>query len=255
LVRYVESLETEAWSHCQELIAVDSGQERILMEQGAAQDDISVIFNAVDTREIDRSRTATSPFPFPYLLVPRHLVPKNGVEYAIRALSRLADSPVRLISAGDGFLRSQLRRLACGLGIGDRVVFLGRIPRDRVLSLMWHASAVIVPSVSVAGVEEATSFSAIEAMAAGRPVIASAIGGLTELIQDGENGYLVPQKDPGALCAALRAILANPSLAARLGEQARATVLARFSTAQWIPQITAVYQRALRARKELSALS
>lgn len=183
------------------------------------------------------------------ILVPRMLVPKNGVEFAIRSMKPLLAAVPRasMKIAGDGPLRDSLASLAQEVGRG-RVRFLGEVPRSEMRKLYQDAGVVLIPSIPVSGLEEATSIATIEAMACGRPVVASNIGGLPELIRDGENGFLVPPKDPAALAKAASNLMEDPALARRLGARARQTALDSFSVPSWTERVLKVYDSAVRSR-------
>src|SRR5204863_7072488 len=108
------------------------------------------------------------------------------------------------------------------LGLGDRVRFLGHV--EDVPALLGTADAFVLPSLS-----EAFPNAAIEAMAAGLPVVASRVGGLPDLVDEGRTGVLVPPSDPRALADALTALIADPEAATALGRAAHDEVRARYS--------------------------
>ena len=114
---------------------------------------------------------------------------------------------------------------------------LGPLPNAEVLRLYAGADVVAVPSV----IPDALSRVVLEAMAAGRAVIGTAVGGTPELIEDGETGLLVPRHEPAALAAAVERLLDDPALAARLGEGARRRVETRFSPAASVDRLVALY--------------
>jgi glycosyltransferase involved in cell wall biosynthesis len=143
--------------------------------------------------------------------------------------------------AGDGPQRAELEAMRpphCDL--------VGPVQHKDLPALLRRADVVLVPSVHEKGVEEATSIAALEAMACARPVVASSIGGLKELLRDGENGLLVPERDADAIAAAVRRLVDDPALARRLGEQARADVLARFSLQARTEDYLRVVEKAVR---------
>ena len=117
-----------------------------------------------------------------------------------------------LVVAGDGPLRSRVPGA------------LGFVPHDRLLELYERAAVVVCPSR-----REGFGVVCAEAMAHARPVVAAAVGGLMDLVVDGETGLLVPPRDPGALRAALERLLGDPELRRRLGEAAQARARAHFS--------------------------
>ena len=114
---------------------------------------------------------------------------------------------------------------------------LGWLPNADVLALYAGADVVVSPSV----IPDAFSRVVLEAMAAGRAVVATAVGGTPELIEDGESGLLVPRHDPAALAAAIERLLDDPALAARLGAAARRRVQTRFAPEASVERLLALY--------------
>src|SRR5262249_34914590 len=124
----------------------------------------------------------------------------KGFEYLIEAASHLEGVAIAIV--GDGELRPEIERLA--QASPAPVVLTGSMSRDRVAEALAAADIVIVPSVvDDRGRVDSTTSTALEALAAGRPLIATSVGGIPEVVRDGETGLLVPQKDPAALAAAV----------------------------------------------------
>ena len=160
------------------------------------------------------------------------LTSAKALEVALRAL---AETPsVSLAIAGDGSEREELERLSGALGLDGRVVFLGARSRHGVLELFRAVDAALLSSRW-----ENFPHSVVEALAVGTPVIATAVGGVPEVVRDGENGLLVPSGDARALAAAIRRFFADESLRQRLAGAARASVasLTRESALSRIEQI------------------
>jgi len=243
---FLDSIERRAWEYVDRFIAVDTGQSQILQEHGVAEERISVIYNAVDLNEVEREKPAgdIATTQGGHILVARRLAPKNGVEFAIRAAA-IADPRLRYLIAGDGGKRQDLETLAASMGVRDRVSFLGNVSHEQVLRLTWGALCCLVPSVPCYGVVEATSISAIEAMACGKIVIASNIGGLREIITHGATGILVPPGDPKALAEAIDAIARHEGVRRSIGRQARRFAESRLSTGPWFSKHLEVYESAL----------
>ncbi|HXO22755.1 MAG TPA: glycosyltransferase family 4 protein, partial [Thermoanaerobaculia bacterium] len=132
---------------------------------------------------------------------------RKGVEVLLAALHRLAPEhpDLRLLVAGDGEHRRALERKTAELGLQSAVTFLGRTSGARVQELLAEARALVVPSIY-----EGMPLVVLEAMAAGVPVVASAVSGIPEVVEDGITGWLVPPEDPAALAAALATVLAAP---------------------------------------------
>lgn len=158
------------------------------------------------------------------LLCPRRLTPKNGVQYAIGAVNRLKErnlQSIKLLIAGDGPQAEELRSMVERNHLASMVQFLGDVPNQNMPKLLAATDIVVIPSVPSEGVIEATSIAALEAMARGIPVVASAIGGLAELIVSGETGILVPPGDEGAIAQAIARLGQDQDLCNQLAGAAR----------------------------------
>ena len=168
---------------------------------------VTVIPNGVDLDQFHPSDTPTSPYQ---ILFVGRLVPSKGVDVVIRAfgavLRRLPEA--RLMIAGDGDQRLYLERLARFLGLRQRVSFLGwKSPAE--LARLYRASAV----TSVPSLYEPFGLVALEAMACGRPVVVSRVGGLAEIVEDGVSGYTVEAGDHLDLATRLATVLSDRTLA------------------------------------------
>jgi glycosyltransferase involved in cell wall biosynthesis len=127
----------------------------------------------------------------------------------------------RLDILGDGPERPVLDATVAALGLGERVRFLGAVPRDQVLEHLAGARAAVLSSAW-----ENLPHAAVEALAVGTPVIATAVGGVPEVVRDGSNGLLVPPNDASALALAMRTILVDDTLRERLASEAKRSVVA-----------------------------
>ncbi len=159
------------------------------------------------------------------------LVPLKGHRYLIEALPPVVEvvAGAWLLLAGDGPCRAELEAQARRLGVAGRVSFLGQ--RDDVGRLVCAYDVVALPSLS-----ESLPFSLLEGMACARPAVATDVGGVRELVEDGVSGYVVPPADPAALADALVGLLCDPQAAERMGRAARRRVEERFSAAQMIAE-------------------
>lgn len=208
--------------------------------------DTSSFYPSLDGRE-ELRRTWQVPEGRTVLFCPRRLVKKNGVVYpalALAAMSRQERGRFLLLHAGEGGEREAIERVVAEHGLSDCVRLLGGQGRDAILELYRLADIILVPSVHSENVEEATSLSALEAMACGRPLIAGAVGGLAEMIEDGANGLLVPAADPAALAAAVLRLAADPGLGTRLADTARAYVVENHSHLRAAASYVEVYRGA-----------
>lgn len=173
-----------------------------------------VVPNAVDLPE-DRSNGATTKQR--YLLCASRLTYNKGVDVLLAAfaLARL-DPDVELWIAGDGDQRRHLERQAQALGLQDTWRFLGALSRGDVKTLMQDCLFYVSPSR-----QEGFGLSNLEAMAAGKAVVAANVGGVPEVVLAGETGILVPPEDPDALAQGMRALTADGPLRQRLGAAGR----------------------------------
>jgi len=148
------------------------------------------------------------------------LVPEKGFDTVLRALVTLPDAS--LVVVGDGPERPSLERLSTDLGLSERVTFAGRV--EAPWTARWRFDVLAMPSRT-----EGFGLVAVEALLAGIPVVGSRVGGLCEVLTDGETGLLVPVDDPTALAAAIGRLQADPSLGSRLAAQGGIDARERFS--------------------------
>lgn len=235
------------------VVTVDSRLYRhVLRIVPELADRTSLIMNFIDTSSYQPSIEGRSELRHAWdvpddkivLFCPRRLVKKNGVVYPSLALAAMPpDQRGRflLLYAGEGGEREAIETVVREQGLEREVRLLGGQDRQAVLQLYRLADVVLVPSVHSDNVEEATSLSALEAMACGRPVIAGAVGGLAEMIDDGQTGLLVPAADPEALAAAILRLAGDPQLGSRLAEAARSYVVREHSHVQAAARFVEVY--------------
>lgn len=233
-------------------IAISAGLARYLAEsEGFDEASFEVVHYGIEA-----GPSPPPPPGAPRLAVVGRLIPIKGHEVLLHAFARVSEDVAgsTLEIAGDGQLEPELRALVQRLGLGETVSFLGRVaPPGPVFE---RAEVVVVPSLG-----EGFGMVALEAMERGRPVVASAVGGLPEIVDDGRTGLLVPPGDPEALARAIRELAGDPVRAARLGAAGRARALREFSQDRCTDRIEALYRTALetigrrRARRSSQARS
>jgi glycosyltransferase involved in cell wall biosynthesis len=168
---------------------------------------------------------------------------EKGFHHAVHGIGALAADGVdaRLVIVGDGEELERLGGLAAELGVGDRVVLAGRQSPDGVAAHLSSADAFLFPTER----EEAAPLVLPQAMACGLPVVASSIGGITEVVhRPDENGILVPPGDTDALAAAMSCLARDAELRRRLGAEARARVLEEYTVELMTKRTVAVYELA-----------
>ena len=154
--------------------------------------------------------------------------PEKGHEFALRAVERLVldGRRIKLVLIGDGKRRPELEALSRSLGLGEAVLWMGcrKDPRPYLSA----GDVLLLPSFAV----ETFPLSVLEALSMGKPVIATPVGGIPEVLKEGINGILVRPRDVGALKDALERMILDENLRKRLSENARETVLRRFTTSE-----------------------
>lgn len=223
------------------MIAVSTPiRQRLIERDGVGPEKISLVPNAV----IPASDTLPSNPDVPpegwhegqLVGVVARLQPEKGIANFLKAAARVSSScpEARFLVVGDGPLREALLRLADRLGLRERVRFLGH--RADARALIGLLDVLAVPSLT-----EGTPLTVLEAMAAGVPIVASAVGGVPDQVRHGKEGLLVPPEDPVALGDALLGLLQDPGLARRLGEAGRRRSDSEFAHATMVQRIEGVY--------------
>ncbi len=172
------------------------------------------------------------------LLVLASLVRRKGVDVLLEALAKLGEPRPRLAIAGDGSERASLERQATELGLASSVTFLGH--RDDKADLLHACDVFVLPSR-----REGLGVAALEAMACGRPVVATDVGGLAEAVRDGRTGLVVPPEDPAALAGALERLSRNADARAAMGAEGPKRVGEGYLAPQMVASYEALYRRVL----------
>jgi glycosyltransferase involved in cell wall biosynthesis len=161
------------------------------------------------------------------------------VSAAVEIVRRVPD--VRFTIVGDGPHRDTVLRQARDLGVADHFEFLGQ--RDDIPALLSAADLFVLPSRS-----EGLPNAVLEAMGSGLPIVATRVGGIVELIDDGRTGRLVPPDDAAALSSALLELIAHPERAAAFGKAGRIEAEARYSLQAMVSGFEQLYFAEMRAR-------
>jgi len=209
----------------------------LFCNQSGSVCDIEVIHNFVDT---ERFHPAAEPRADDAPAVAIHVSNFRAVKrvpWLVEAFAEASQGTnARLALVGDGPEEPAAQERARALGVEDRVDFHGM--RDDLAELLSHADAFCLPSST-----ESFGLSALEAMATGTPVVATRVGGVPEVVKDGETGYLVEVDDRAGFAARLRELLTNRDQARKLGDAARADAVERFRLDVIVRRYEDLYRR------------
>jgi L-malate glycosyltransferase len=232
---------TFEWLLTDAVIAVSRDTARI--SPAAKAVDVQVIYNGVDPPNPKRTRAEVRADlglgEGPVALHVANFLPVKAHDILVQALGRLRDQGVRLtvVTAGDGPERPKIEAQAKALGLGpEHIRFLGF--RTDVPDLLAAADLFVLPSRM-----EGMPLSILEAMVNRLPVVSSRIGGIPEVVGEGEEGLLVPIEDPEALAAALGRLATDEALRKRLGAAGEIRAQREFSFADMVQKYEAVYRR------------
>jgi len=216
----------------------ENGREVGLRARTCRADRTVVIRNAVD---VSAARRARHEAEIPLIVSVGRLKPPKDFPTLVRALAALEPGSFRSLIIGDGPRRAELLSEIKRHGLEQTVELVGE--RDDIAELLSTADIFVLSSAS-----EGMPISIIEAMAAELPVVATAVGGIPELIVDGETGFLVPARDSSALAHALGCLVADPALRRRQGKAARARAEREFDLPAFRRAHIALYSSLLSAR-------
>ena len=227
---------------CDRIICISEAVRRQCLAAGIAPERLAVIHDFVDCTYLDPAvgRAFLRP-PLPSVLcVVGRLSKEKGHEVLLRALpSVLRQVPfARLQVCGEGPKKEALQRQAEALGISEQVALLGFV--EDVRPVLAAAEVFAMPSLS-----EGLGVAVLEAMAMGKPVVATDAGGLPEAVVDGETGLIVPPGDAGALTEAILSLLQNPDKARHMGAAGRERALRQFDRSVIVERMLALYNEVL----------
>lgn len=221
--------------------------EHMIQTEGAPPHKIQVVLNGIDFDRIrprdpaarDRLREEFGGAAAHLLLIAARIHPEKGYDHLLAALPQIqsrSSRPCVLLVAGTGPLENHYREMTRSLGVEQSVRFLGY--RKDIADLMLAADLFVLPS-------EAEAFGLVlaEALYLGVPVVATRVGGIPEIVDDGVDGVLVPSRDPHALAAAVVDLLGNPERCRALARAGRDKVIGRFRFEDMVRSYEAVYER------------
>ncbi|MCH4826830.1 glycosyltransferase family 4 protein [Planococcus halocryophilus] len=246
-------VENSMYKKTRAVITVDTRiKEYIKREAGV---EASMIKNFIDVEdfkpELDRREEFRTKYGISQdeliFFIPRRLTKKNGVIYPILSFPPVLKKypNARLVFAGTGEMMDEMKAKAKELGIDKNVTMLGAVAHKDMIQYYALSDIALVPSIYSAGVEEATSISALEAMGSGIPLIACAVGGLKEIVDHNMDGLLVEEQNVEQLSDAMIRLLDNPQEGERLAKAARTKIIEQYSHFAAAEKYEKIYQQAL----------
>jgi glycosyltransferase involved in cell wall biosynthesis len=226
-------------------LVVESAREAALVGAFAPRDRVRIVPPGVDLgewKDPDGDATARPPLPAEYLLFAGRIASNKGLPVLLEALSRIpAEDRIPLVLMGPPWGENDaLARRAKELGVADRVVWLGQVAERRTYrATLRGARALVLPSAW-----EAFGLVLLDAMAADVPIVATSVGAVPEVLEEGQAGRLVPYGDANALASALRAVRSDPEATARAVEAGRRRVRA-LDWVTSVERLRAVYREAM----------
>ena len=248
--RASRALETHALRRADHVTTICAGLRDEIVARGVAPSRVTVVPNAVDASQFRFGATPDAALRHRLGLDGKTVIGFAGSFYAyegldllIDAVARLAErrDDTRLLLVGGGPQETALRARAGAKGVGDRVIFTGRVPHDDVQRYYELIDVLAYPRQRMRLTELVTPLKPLEAMAQGRMLVASDVGGHRELIRHGETGFLFPAGDVGALVDALENVLGAWDQWPRVAAQARAFVESERTWARSVANYRAVY--------------
>ena len=240
-----------AYSLAHHVVANSGAVKEMLIAEGSRPEKVTVIYNGLDFRRLDC--LASRPKALSLLGLPDEIRQRRFISIVANMRHDVKDYPMFLRSArrvleavpesafllaGEGELSASLQALAAELGIQDSVFFLGRC--NNVAELLRISELCVLSSKA-----EGFSNAILVYMAAARPVVATDVGGAREVIREGETGYLVPSGDDAQMAARLIALLRDPEMARRMGDEGRRVVEEKFSCDAQLSRTEELYNRLL----------
>ncbi len=225
------------------IIVVSEGVKRFLIKtSGVSEEKIRKIYygiNPEDTK-VDKGKDIREELGInndaPLIGCIGRLVEQKGHKYLIRAAGKVIEEfpEAKFLVAGKGKLEKNLKKLARKINLNSNIIFTGF--RTDIYSIIDQLDLIVMPSLW-----EGFGLIFLEAMALGKPIIATDVGGIPEVVKDKETGILISARDPEALAEAIIHLLKNDSLAARMGERGKLTIRERFPLSKMVKDTDLIY--------------
>ncbi len=249
-IHTIEYLST--YESCQVITVSHSLKEEICSIFNTPEDKVRVVYNGINPWEFDINMSLEERINFrrsigvqddeKMILFVGRLTYQKGVEYLIRAMPKILERHnVKLVIAGSGDMRGYLEDLCYQLGVRHKVIFLGFVSGEMLKKLYKSADVVVIPSVY-----EPFGIVALEAMAAGTPVVVSSVGGLREIIRHEYNGVWVYPKNPDSIAWGVDRVLSDEEFKNYIVNNAKKDVYEKYSWDNIAKETVEVYKTAIK---------
>jgi glycosyltransferase involved in cell wall biosynthesis len=208
------------------IIAISASIKSQLLARGLPAGLIRTVYEGMDIAHFRRHENSRSPIPGAPVVVGTlaHLSPEKGIDQLIKAAALIPDvgSRIRFVIVGEGKCRADLEQQVIASGLDKCFQFAGF--QEHTRDFLEKFDIFVLPSLS-----EGLSSAILSAMASGLPVVATNVGGIPELVQEGENGLLVPSSNPAALAKAIARLADDPAERSRMGQRGRMLIEEKFT--------------------------
>jgi glycosyltransferase involved in cell wall biosynthesis len=226
------------------IVAISGKIAEVLLEAGVKREKIRIIHSGIDATPFLELQETKRTFDLPVIGTVASIEERKGHRFLLEAAAHLKRQGLHAIYrlAGEGGGKKSFKKMASELGLEGEVIFMGFVPD--IPAFLSKIDLFVLSSVY-----EGLGVAILEAMAAGKPVIATKVGGVPELIEDRVSGLLVPAGDPGALARAISQMLSDKAGMKRMGERARERVRSHFTIEQMAKQNEDYYYELLAAQE------
>lgn len=247
-LKLYKQLDLLALRLCDHVVTVSEALRQAAIDAGLSPGKVTAVWNAIDVEPFmaqaasgttTREELGLRPGDRVVTAIGR-LTRQKGYSYLLQSVPSVLDAvpETQFLIAGDGPLRNELEREAGVLGIGSSVHFLGY--RADVAPIMALSDLVVMPSI-----REGLPNVLLEALALAKPVVATTVGGIPEIVTHEVSGILVPPRDPVSLAEGIRRVLTAPDRGRKLGERGQREVTDRFTVAAMVERTTSLYREVL----------
>jgi glycosyltransferase involved in cell wall biosynthesis len=215
-----------------DMIFAPSGYIRDTLQQNGLPPDKIKVVNLPGFDDTSAYSDSTGTSSESYILFAGRLVYLKGCQYLIRAMTKINEN-CKLIICGNGTYEHKLKEIAIHNNLQNRITFINWLSKGEINKYFANAKLIVVPSIW----PEPGGTVGIEALSFGKPIVAFNVGGNSEWLKDGYNGFMVPRRNESLLADAINKILGNPQIAQRFGANSKTLYTRKFTLESFIAQI------------------